>query len=158
MQVQDQVPPNRPNPTARQVILNYKEMNRQIEELRDDIKTKKENVDELKQKIISKMMQARIRQVDESGSGQGPFWTLVPTTKCPSLSGNKMVNYFKWLSAEIKRRNWQPSVVELCESAKQFLKRYESYGVDLKKMEHERLAGVEDIEKHLAKRRSMQIS
>lgn len=142
--------PNLPTPSD---FSKMNEIGKQIKELNDQCRNKKEILKNFKDKIIKAMLKMNIRQIDKSGNGSGPFLTLVPVTNKPTLSGIKLEKYCGWLSNEMQK-GVKFTKKQLVSSIEEFLKQYKVYTIEIKEYEYEHRKDVGDLLKHVAKNKN----
>ena len=122
----------------------------QIEKIAEARKAAKSQLDELEQRIADAMLKANVRFVDESGNGNGPFWTLCKDKKDGNWKQERYIEFFTTLLTELGAgKRFSPD--QLAALAVQYLKQFEKRGLKVEKHTQARRKDCEDLKVWLAK-------
>jgi hypothetical protein len=127
---------------------NLHALKSQIKLLQSQRKDAKSQIEDIEQKAIGLLMNMGVRYVDESGRGQGPYWTLVKAKVDSSFSKERLTTFFNTLLTELK--NGAVYTPEQCAlMAQAYIKQFQKRKLMLKKLTQCRQKGVEDLREWL---------
>jgi polyhydroxyalkanoate synthesis regulator phasin len=120
-----------------------------MEKLKTQRSEAKGQLDEIEQHAVSKLMEMGVRFVDESGTGQGPYWTLCKEKNDGSFSKERYRDFFSQLLKELQSgKQYTPD--DCTQLAQNYLKQFEKRRLVLNKLSQSRQSGVEDLRQWLA--------
>lgn len=126
-------------------IKSLSQLRAQIEALAKQKKTIKTQLDTIEQAAIHFMRANKKRYIDESGTGVGPYWTLVKDTREGGWKDERYHEFFtKVLSDQQQGKRWTPE--ELTALAKVYLKTFEKRDLKIEKHTTIRQRGTDDLE------------
>lgn len=132
-------------------INRLSQLKQDIEKLNEHRKKAKTEVDGLENQCIQALVQMGIRYVDESGTGNGPFWSLAKNKTDGSWNSERYIEFFTMLLKDIQQgRQYTPA--QCSELASNYLKQHEKRKLVLSKMTKAQQRGIDDLKAWVAGR------
>jgi len=120
-------------------------LKQQIDHFKDQSKKAKSEVDLMEAQCIQMLIQMGKRYVDESGTGNGPFWSLSKSKSDGSWNADRYTDFFTTLLTDMQQgRVYTPA--QLAELAVQFLKQFEKRKLVLAKLSKKGQEGIGDLQ------------
>jgi hypothetical protein len=107
----------------------------QLESIKVARTTTKTELDPLESQIVENMARLKIRCVDTSSKGDGPFWVLSKSKTDGSWNRDRYVNFFNLL-LETLASGKQMTAAQLADTAVEYIRQYEKRSLVLNKVTH----------------------
>ena len=131
-------------------INRLNELKIQLENIGEQRKGVKTEFDKIQNAGVDALLNLRVRYVDSSGSGSGPFWVLGKDRSDGSFNRERLNEFFRLLLLEFQANSNADFGPEKCtDFALMYLKQFEKRRLVLNKLTHCRTKGVDDLLKWL---------
>ncbi len=116
----------------------------QIDQFKDQQKKAKAEVDVMEAQCVQLLIQMGKRYVDESGNGNGPFWSLSKSKSDGSWNADRYTEFFTTLLTDMHQgKVYSPA--QIAEHAVQYLKQFEKRKLVLVKLSKKGQEGIGDL-------------
>ena len=134
--------PEQPNGAIDVARLNQLKV--QMDKLAEQRKTTKTQVDEIERQCVEALVKHGIRYIDESGTGNGPYWSLNKKKSDGSWNAERYEEFFTGLLTELANgKRFTPA--QCMELAQNYLKQFETRKLVLTKLAQQRQKGIADL-------------
>lgn len=114
-----------------QNVIRFFELSVKLQEGKSNMKMEKAEFNLLHDALSSSMLQMDKRFIDQSGTGQGPFWTLTRSVQEGSFNKARLKEFFDLLIPVLKE-NQTPTTEALMRLSSDYLRQFEKKKLVLK--------------------------
>lgn len=120
----------------------------EMEALNKQKKTIKTRLDDVESRCIEALMAMRVRYVDVSNTGQGPYYTLSKKKTEGSWSKERYIDFFNWFVPELQAGRIT-NTGQCMEAAMKYLEQFSKRTLTLNKVTAVRSKTIDDLEAFL---------